>query len=268
MKKLLVLAMVAFAFLACNEGASVPSKDKKAAKAVTSQAFDLLGSDAAKVDKALTDAGYVELKESNMNKVVARALKKVRKGIKAQSSEQVMYIYNLPQDYEKMTEEESTEYVKGLLDKGECMYVVMVMYSNDKMIMLSTQVIAPLKNNINLLFTEVSDEEYKKMPAGISVAGQTTQQWIGYIFSGDEEKEFTDHAELVAAVAKAKTIGVEEEAYSVTKIDLASGEPEGIAYFNSWTNPDEEEQEYLLKEHGFVSAIGAFSVVGYLRGIE
>lgn len=259
MKKLLVLAMVAFAFLACNEGASVPSKDKKAAKAVTSQAFDLLGSDAATVDKALTDAGYVELKESNMNGVVARALKKVRKDIKAESSAQV-YIYNLPQDYEKMTEEESTEYVKGLMDKGECLYVVMVRYSNDKMAMLSTRVLAPLKDNINLLFTEVSDEEYKKMPEGISVEGKKMQHWAGYTFSGDEDKEFTDHAELVAAVAKAKAIEVEEEAYSVTKVNLTSGDPEGIAYYNSWTNPDEEEQESMLKENGFVAAVGSFTV--------
>jgi hypothetical protein len=239
----------------------VPSKDKKAAKAVTSQAFDLLGSDAATVDKALTDAGYVELKESNMNGVVARALKKVRKGIKAESSAEVMYIYNLPQDYEKMTEEESTEYVKGLMDKGECLYVVTVRYSNDKMAMLSTRVLAPLKDNINLLFTEVSDEEYKKMPEGISVEGKKMQHWAGYTFSGDEDKEFTDHAELVAAVAKAKAIEVEEEAYSVTKVNLTSGDPEGIAYYNSWTNPDEEEQESMLKENGFVAAIGAFSVV-------
>lgn len=259
MKKLLVLAMVAFAFLACNEGASVPSKDKKAAKAVTSQAFDLLGSDAAIVDKALTDAGYVELKESNMNGVVARALKKVRKDIKAESSAQV-YIYNLPQDYEKMTEEESTEYVKGLMDKGECLYVVTVRYSNDKMAMLSTRVLAPLKDNINLLFTEVSDEEYKKMPEGISVEGKKMQHWAGYTFSGDEDKEFTDHAELVAAVAKAKAIEVEEEAYSVTKVNLTSGDPEGIAYYNSWTNPDEEEQESMLKENGFVAAVGSFTV--------
>ena len=260
MKKLLVLAMVAFAFLACNEGASVPSKDKKAAKAVTSQAFDLLGSDAATVDKALTDAGYVELKESNMNGVVARALKKVRKDIKAESSAQV-YIYNLPQDYEKMTEEESTEYVKGLMDKGECLYVVTVRYSNDKMAMLSTKVIAPLKdNNINLLFTEVSDEEYKKMPEGISVEGKTMQQWADYTFSGDEDKEFTDHAEFVAAVAKAKVIEANEEAYSVTKVNLESGEPEGIAYYNSWINPDEEEQESMLKENGFVAAVGSFTV--------
>ena len=259
MKKLLVLAMVAFAFLACNEGASVPSKDKKAAKAVTSQAFDLLGSDAATVDKALTDAGYVELKESNMNGVVARALKKVRKDIKAESSAQV-YIYNLPQDYEKMTEEESTEYVKGLMDKGECLYVVTVRYSNDKMAMLSTRVLAPLKDNINLLFTEVSDEEYKKMPEGISIAGQKMQEWAGHTVIGEEEKEFTDHAEFVAAVAKAKVIEANEEAYSVTKVNLTSGDPEGIAYYNSWTNPDEEEQESMLKENGFVAAVGSFTV--------
>lgn len=260
MKKFLVMAMVAFAFLACNEGAPVPSKDKKAAKAVTSQAFDLLGSDAATVDKALTDAGYVELKESNMKGVVARALKKVRKGIKAESSEQVMYLYNLPQDFEEMTEEECIAYVKGLLDKGECMYAVLVVYYNNKMTLLSTQVIAPLKDNINLLFTEVSDEEYKKMPEGISVEGEKMQQWVGIILSGDEEKEYTDHAELVAVVAKAKAIEVEEEAFSVTNVDLSSGAPEGIAYSNTWTNPDEAEQESDLKEIGFVSATGSFTV--------
>ena len=260
MKKLLVLAMVAFAFLACDQGAPVPSKDTKAAKAVISQAFDLLGSDAATVDKALTDAGYVEVKESNMNGVVARALKKVRKGIKAESSEQVMYVYNLPQDYAKMTKEESIAYVKGLLDKGECMCAVVVRYSNNKMTLLSTEVIAPLKDDINLLFTEVSDEEYKKMPEGISVAGEKMQQWVGSTVIGDEEKEFTDHAELVAAVAKAKTIHVEEEAYSVTNVNLSSDEPEGVAYFNRWINPDEEEQESMLEENGFVWAIGSFSV--------
>ena len=260
MKKLLVLAMVAFAFLACDQGAPVPSKDKKAAKAVTSQAFDLLGSDAATVDKALTDAGYVEVKESTMNSVVARALKKVRKGIKAESKEQVMYVYNLPQDYAKMTKEESIAYVKGLLDKGECMCAVVVRYSNNKMTLLSTEVIAPLKDDINLLFTEVSDEEYKKMPEGISVAGEKMQQWVGYTVIGDEKKEFTDHAELVAAVAKAKTIHVEEEAYSVTNVNLSSGAPEGIYYFNTWNNPTEEEQESDLKEIGFVAATGSFTV--------
>ena len=195
-----------------------------------------------------------------MNSVVARALKKVRKGIKAESSEQVMYVYNLPQDHEQMTEEEGVAYIKGLLDKGECMYVVVVMYYNNKMTLLSTQVIAPLKDNINLLFTEVSDEEYKKMPEGISVAGEKMQQWVGSTVIGYEEKEYTDHAELVAAVAKAKTIHVEEEAYSVTNVNLSSDEPEGVAYFNRWINPDEEEQESMLEENGFVWAIGSFSV--------
>ena len=140
------------------------------------------------------------------------------------------------------------------------MYIVMVMYVENELTVLSTQVIAPLKDNINLLFTEVSDEEYKKMPEGISVEGKKMQHWVGYTFSGDEDKEFTDHAELVAAVAKAKAIEVEEEAYSVTKVNLTSGDPEGIAYFNSWTNPDEEEQESMLKENGFVAAVGSFTV--------
>ena len=212
------------------------------------------------MDKALTDAGYVELKESSMNSVVARALKKVRKGIKAESSEQGMYVYKLPQDHEQMTEEEGVAYIKGLLDKGECMYVVVVMYYNNKMTLLSTQVIAPLKDNINLLFTEVSDEEYKKMPEGISVAGEKMQQLVGSTVIGYKEKEYTDHAELVAAVAKAKTIHVEEHASSVTNVNLSSDEPEGIVYFNTWINPDEEEQESMLEENGFVWAIGSFSV--------
>ena len=98
------------------------------------------------------------------------------------------------------------------------------------------------------------------MPEGISVAGEKMQQWVGSTVIGDEEKEFTDHAELVAAVAKAKAIEVNENAYSVTNVNLSSGAPEGIYYFNTWNNPTEEEQESDLEMNGFVSAIGSFTV--------
>lgn len=52
MKKFLLMAMVAVAFMACNQnGASVPSSDKKAVKAVTTDAVSMVGQDPAKVEK-------------------------------------------------------------------------------------------------------------------------------------------------------------------------------------------------------------------------
>jgi hypothetical protein len=257
MKKLLVLAMVAFAFLACNEGASVPSKDKKAAKAVTSQAFDLLGSDAATVDKALADAGFTKVEGGALIYVAERKLAHVRKNVKAQDEGvEVTYLYNVPEDYSDMSEKEATNYAKGVLDKGECIMMVMAYFYEDKLISFMTNVIAPLKDNINLLFTEVSDAEYKKLPEGSVVEGMNTTQWEG----GIDNERYTDHAKFVSKVAKAQTVSASEQGYAITKMDVATEKIEGFLYNNYWVNPDEEAQEEQVEESGFAAAAGVFTV--------
>ena len=62
MKKVFLMLMVAVAFMACENvpggNSGVPTKDAKAVAASTSGAVELLGKDAAAVDKALLAAGY------------------------------------------------------------------------------------------------------------------------------------------------------------------------------------------------------------------
>ncbi len=255
MKKLLVLAMVAFAFLACNEGASVPSKDKKAAKAVTSQAFDLLGSDAATVDKALADAGFTKVEGGALIYVAERKLAHVRKNVKAQG-EPVVYLYNVPEEYSDMSENEATNYAKGVLDKGECIMMVMAYFNEDKLAAFQTNVIAPLKDNINLLFTEVSDAEYKKLPEGSVVEGMNTTRWEG----GIDDERYTDHAKFVSKVAKAQAVSASEQGYAITKMDVATEKIEAFIYNNNWINPDADRQAEEIEEGGFAAAAGVFTV--------
>ncbi len=257
MKKLLVLAMVAFAFLACNEGASVPQKDKKAVKTTTSAAFDLLGADGAKVDKALKDAGFTKVEGGALVNVAERKLAHVRKSVKAQDEGVVVtYLYNVPEKYSNMSEKEATNYAKGVLDKGECIMMVMAYFNEDKLIAFMTNVIAPLKDNINLLFTEVSDAEYKKLPESSEVAGRPTVSWEG----GIDEEVYTDHAKFVSKVAKAQTVSASEQGYAITKMDVATEKIEGFLYNNYWVNPDEEAQEEQVEESGFAAAAGVFTV--------
>lgn len=263
------MAMVAFAFLACNEGASVPSKDKKAVKSVTSEAFDLLGSDAAKVDKALKDAGFTKVEGGALPKVAERKLAHVRKrSVKPQDEEfqpavEAMYLYNVPEDYYTMTEDEATNYAKGVLDKGECIVMVLAYFNADKLAAFQTNVIAPMKDNINLLFTEVSDAEYKKLPEGSVIEGMNTTQWEG----GIDDERYTDHAKFVAAVAKVKEVYAQEMGMAITKLDMTNGNSEGFMYFNYWVNPDEETQEEQVEDNGFAAAAGSFSV-GYPSAMQ
>lgn len=256
MKKILLVAMVAFAFMACNEGASVPSSDKKAVKTVTAEAPALLGETAATVDKKLQAAGYSKadgaLALTAKRAIQARAPKKLPAGLV-----EVLYIYNLPTDYQQMSEAEANAYITNLLDKGECLAMVVAMYVDDTLVILSTSVIAPIKEDINLLYTSNSDGLFKKLPA----IDNMYTYWSGYNSSGD--KEYTDHAQFVADIAAVKAVEAEEYGATVKIKNMETGEGEGFGYSCFWNNPTEEEQAEMRREEGFVSAMGGFSVADY-----
>ena len=265
MKKILLVAMVAFAFMACSSdknGASVPSGDKKAVKAVTAEAVDLVGESPAKVDKSLTAAGFKKVEASELEKVVARAQARVKKQ-KAHTAEgevEVTYVYNYPDNFWNISEEEEvTAYVKSLFAKGKCLVMVVAVYVDDKLTALSTNVMAPIKDGISLLYAENSDALYAQLPA---INGQTSF-WEGHIYSGESGKDYTDHAAYVAAVTAAKSIDAEEWGYAITNMDMTAGSFEGFGFYAVWVLPDDEDQSEMEEEMGFAYAYGNFSVVDY-----
>ena len=264
MKKILLMVMVAVGFMACNGGgASVPQNDKKAAKAVTSQAIDLLSSNPATVDKALTDAGFMKVTAGGLLNVAKRQQAHMKKSFKASEDLEIIYLYNVPENYDSMTDEESAKYVKEVLDKGECIIYVVTYYSStdSKLKMMSTQVMAPLKEDINLLMTEISDAEYKKLPTGSLVMGVPALRWEGVITNGDDEVTYENHAEFVSKIAKAQAVTAEEQGVGMTKLDMETGEASGFVYFNAWVNPDAAEKEEQIAKMGVAAAMGVFAVV-------
>lgn len=262
MKKFLLMAMVAVAFMACNEnGASVPSSDKKAVKAVTTDAVSMVGQEPAKVEKFLTSAGFTKVEATDgIAKVSARYVRAPK--AKAAEEVSVQYVYNLPTDYQSMDEAAGAQYVQNLLDKGECLVMVITIYKDNKLMVVSTNVFAPLKDNINLLYTQNSDGLFAQLPA----PNGTTSFWQGGIRQG--EKSYTDHAEYVAAIAAAKAISAEEQGYAIKNLDPAKMTAEGFGFYCLWENPDEAERAAMLKEDGIVGAMGSFSVMDYAYALE
>lgn len=263
MKKFLLMAMVAVAFMACNEknGASVPSSDKNAVKAVTTDAVSMVGQDPAKVEKILTSAGFTKVESTDATaKVIARYVRSPK--AKAAEEVSVQYVYNLPADYVSMGEEAVLQYVQNLLAKGECLVVVYTIYKDNKLVVISTSVFAPLKDDINLLYTQNSDGLFAQLPA----PNGTTSFWQGNIQEG--EKSYTDHAEYVAAIAAAQAISADEQGYALKNLDPVNMTADGFGFYCYWENPDEAARATMLEEIGIVGAMGNFSVMDYSYTFE
>lgn len=263
MKKFLLMAMVAVAFMACNQnGASVPSSDKKAVKAVTTDAVSMVGQDPAKVEKILTSAGFTKVESTDATaKVIARYVRSPK--AKAAEEVSVQYVYNLPADYVSMGEEAVLQYVQNLLAKGECLVVVYTIYKDNKLMVVSTSVFAPLKDDINLLYTQNSDGLFAQLPA----LNGTTSFWQGNIQEG--EKSYTDHAEYVATIAAAQAILADEQGYALKNLDPVNNmTAEGFGFYCYWENPDEAARATMLEEIGIVGAMGNFSVMDYSYTFE
>lgn len=263
MKKFLLMAMVAVAFMACNEknGASVPSSDKNAVKAVTTDAVSMVGQDPAKVEKILTSAGFTKVESTDATaKVIARYVRSPK--AKAAEEVTVQYVYNLPADYVSMGEEAGLQYVQNLLAKGECLVVVYTIYKDNKLMVISTNVFAPLKDDINLLYTQNSDGLFAQLPT----PNGTTSFWQGNIQEG--EKSYTDHAEYVATIAAAQAISADEQGYALKNLDPVNMTADGFGFYCYWENPDEAERAAMLEENGIVGAMGSFSVMDYSYTLE
>ena len=243
MKKILLMAVVAVAFMACkSNGADMPKADKSAMSAVTTNAVSQLGESSAKVEKNLVDAGFVKVKGGKLP-TFAPALKKAQLKA-ADGAVQVMYAYNLPENYGEMDEEEAVAYINKIMAKGETCIMVAVSFEDDELSGMATAYIVPVKKNINLFYTEISDDLYSQLPK--------QSAWVGYAAEPGEKEgdEYLDHKKFVSKVAAAEAIQTEESAECLN-----------YGYAGVWANPDEEQQAELEKA-GFTTpiAIGAYMI--------
>ena len=226
MKKILLMAMVAFAFMACNgNGADAPSKDQKAIDAATVQAPSLIGQAPEAVDKALVKAGFTQA-DVEFAKVAKRHLPaRAPQMQNAEEPVEVVYLYNITEDImENEDQSKSIAYVNSVLAKGDCIVIAMAMYLEDKLAGIACDVMVPMKDSCSLIYTTVSDGLFKQMPK-IDNVYATWQGQVG-------KEMYTDHAAFVAALAAAKAVEANE---------MGSYMEKGYCYVGHWGYPDEAE---------------------------
>ena len=257
MKKILLMAVAALMFVACNENGP-SSADKKCAKVVSSEAVDLIGKDMATVDKALTKAGYVQVEKN----VVHAAPARVRALVKdmAASIEHTPYVYGLPANIDKMTEDEYDACFQKALQDGTTVAIAYVSSLDGKMAGMQTVLYMKLQKNANKLFVDISNSLYDKIPAGAIVEGQPEKfpyaMWYGAVAVNNEEEptNMAKHADYIAKVAANEEVAAEEMA------QIAESQEKGWMYEAMWINPNEETKKEMEGEIGVAIVYGTFIV--------
>lgn len=258
MRKVFLMAMVAIAFIACNgnggiNGSTAPAKDQKALTSVTTEGVNLIGKDAASVDKTLKDAGF---KQMEVEEDLAPARK--MKALKASDDgfEYVYYSYNMPENADKMTGEEAIKYMDNLLTSGEFyISVAVAVLANGKVAAVETSLMTGVNDKVNLTYTDISDKLYKSLPSNAE------KHWRGVISVDEERKTYEKQEEYVAAIAKANAVQAEEQGNALTSVSETSAS--GLLYYCMWFKPTDERAAEMKKSEGFAFTFGQFAVADF-----
>ena len=257
MKKILLMAVAALMFVACNENGP-SSADKKCAKVVSSEAVDLIGKDMATVDKALTAAGYVQAKEDKAKGAPARVRALVKQD--ASGMEQTMYVYGLPANFDRMSGADAEACMLKALKDGKTIAIAYISSLDGKMAGMQTILYMKLQKNANKLIVDISNSLYDKIPAGAIVDGQPEKfpyaMWYGAVAVNNEEKptNMAKHADYIAKVAANEEVAAQEMA------QIAESEGKGWMYEAMWINPNEETKKEMEEELGEAIVYGMFMV--------
>lgn len=260
MKKYLFMAIAAIVCIACgdNNGAT-PSSDKKALNAATVQAVDLVGADAATVDKSFTNAGFVKAEvQTQANAPKQFAKKNLAKIVAEEEATEVAYVYNLPKNFETMSDEEAEKYMMDMFKNGKGIVIVYVSFVDGKAYTYSVSCLLAWNEKVNTVYCETSDNLYKKLPAADKAL---RIQWFGQV-SGSN-KQYTEHADFVADILASDGIEAKEGALAIT-----SQEGDGIYYGGSWKTPNAEDRAEMDKAGQPSFVIAAFAVASPLAVLQ
>ena len=265
MKKILFMAMAAVVLMACGDGngASVPSKDKTAVIAASADAVELIGAEPAAVDKKLTAAGYTKmdmpasLEAPKLNK---KAIKQIP-ALKAEDdAEEVLYVYNLPEESKNWGEEEFLAYQNKLMKDGKVIAYAIVSFQEGKMTMMVTEMVVGYSAKANLLYTEISNKLYAQLPEKEKAL---QIRWQGAVSTPDaEQQQFEVQADYVKAIEAANNgVQAQEMGYAILNSDY-----DGTAYQGGWYAPGTEDTQAMEKE-GVTPYASGYMMVADLKAI-
>ena len=260
MKKILLLAALAVAFMACENKEEMPKNEQKAMNAATVEVFDQIGvANQAAVDKLLTKVGFVQIPEDKLTidaKVKAQAKAKLPKAIKEEDDAvEVVYVYGLPKNWEDMSAAELEKYMQDqLANEGNGYITVTAVFSGKYLTMTYTTLMTAIREKVNASYVKESDALFAALPKPMSYQGEEMKYWGGAIGN----KTFEDRAEYIATVAAAQEIEAQEQGYSISSYTEEG--VTGVSYQAVWMNPDEETKQEMIEYMGVACAYGMFFV--------
>ena len=230
MKKLMYVAMVAFAFMACQpqNPADLPVQEKKAVEVVTKGGLAMLGGAKADVVKQFTDAGYKQVDANTGNQIRARFPKAQADAMP--SAEYLSFVYGIDPSAAK-ADSLMIAAMRNALLAGTNVITAGVRFSDGKCVYVDASVTAPVTVDGALVYTNGSNDLYAAKP-GV---------WGGSIRASKGNRiEYAKHADYIAALKDAKGIEANEEAVGV------KGE---LSYvYSAWLLVMSEEEEAEMKK--------------------
>ncbi len=243
LKKILFLAMIAIAFMACEQNeATVVKKDQKMLTKASKELIGLMGADKAKAEKAILNAGFVKLEEDEDPDAMLAPAKYKKSPRKKPASknyynvdEYAIYLYNFPDD---MQIDDETELINGIVVGEKKMVVQMqVGYNEGKMVSAEAMYYMPDDRSETFkLYKNFSNNMYSKIPSKA-----TELEWYGYLYSNVIDSAYEDRASFVAELSQTECGEVEEEC----SFETSDG---SVGYYATMFVPTEEDIAELAEE--------------------
>lgn len=208
-------------------------KDKTAVNVATSTTAKMIGDSRTKVEKAITNAGFVEINPgSDILGLPARAPKKAP-AVKKDGTVTLTYVYGVS---DGATEKEMIQALKD----GQCVILLEAMFHGSIFTGSSVMFIVGKTPTVNSTFIYTSNQLFSALPGGMmsNWEGKTADS-AAEIDAGGIEHE--NHASFVAKINASQEIAAVEGGSGITNMDYTTGEYEGFGYYLAWINPSEEE---------------------------
>ena len=254
MKKFLLMAVAAIAFMACgNEKnpAELPAKDKQMLESVSTKAVELIGKNAADVNKYMTEAG---LAKAN---VAASAPKRMqaKADVKAAQVSYEVYLYGITAEDVNGEDISAAAQQKAL--KSGSIIMALVEYIDGKMAIVEAHTYFGITKDANKVYAEISDKYFAAIP---EKALYTV--WNGAI----DKTEYTKHDEFGAAILAAEAVTASESANIVNSMDMTTGVYDGYVYVGAFNHPTEEAAK-KQEEAGYTPFVTVVTGVADINAI-
>lgn len=258
MKKILIVAMVAVGFIACEKNwPNTPEKEKEVFMTVTVNAIALIGQDQVAIENKLSDAGFVKVTDTGYYNMITfepvyPADLPANAQIRHETQEdknisQVVYYCGIPDKFFQQDKKNIVAYLDKLLADGKSFSIARVSYKDGKLFKIQGNFCPVLTEKPYQIYSETSAELFKRLPLGES--NRFWKGWIGTLHPESPQytiDEYNDHAHYIdVIVSDPSVMNAAEYGYTASETDSESSD--AFFYQILWQNTTEDMKAEMRK---------------------